>query len=165
MAASRLPARGAPTHLQNVAGRVEGSDTRTTNALNKAISPADSLPTTVDDLAAIRSRDAAPAYQAAGVPERPEMRVRAIDEPPTPNSPIVSTPALEKLYAQSSIIRQAINGIRTELPDYKDIPYNSMTMWDQAYKRLGDAEQAARQAGKNSRANDLQNFGKTFLRR
>lgn len=132
-------------------------------ALDTNISPNTSLGTTLQDITALQKQQAAPAYQAAGIPDRPARLPQfAIDEPnPGWNTRIVSTPALEDLYKNSSDIRGAINGVRG-LPDYKDLPYNSMSMWDKAYKRLGDMERSARAAEKPSRANDIMNLRKDF---
>lgn len=142
---------GRTNALQNMSGRVEGSDTRTVNALNKGISPNDSLPSTVDDLAALRSQQATPAYEAAGIPRKPESRITAMDEPPTWNTKQVTSPALEQLVADSPDIRSAREYLR-RFPDYKNIPENSMSMWDEGYKVLGGWEQEAVRAGNNRKS-------------
>lgn len=131
--------------------RIEGSNARTTAALDSAISPNNSLAMTVDDLAAARAKAARPAYEAAGIPRRPESRITAIDEPPTWNTRIVDSPELQSLLRDSPDLRRAVNTLR-RFPDYKNVPANSMSMWDEAYKMLGGMEREAVRAGNDRKA-------------
>lgn len=131
--------------------RLEGSNARTTAALDSAISPNNSLATTVDDLAAARAEAARPAYEAAGIPRRPESRITAINEPPTWNTRIVDSPELQTLLRDSPDLRRAVNTLR-RFPDYKNVPANSMSMWDEAYKMLGGMEREAVRAGNDRKA-------------
>ncbi len=137
------PGEGRTNALQNVMGRAEGSDTRTVNALNKGISPNDSLASNVEDLTAQRKAASGPAYEAAGVPNEPRMVRWAIDQPPAPNSPIIKSPELDKLINSSKDIQDAIANVR-RLPEFKDMPVNSMAMLDRIYKYVGDLEQGAK---------------------
>lgn len=152
--------------------RIEGTNTRTTNALDRSVSPNSSLAGTVDDLSALRAQQATPLYERAGIPDRPEMvsperTVRfAIDEPPVTipaeyNMPNFSSPKLEALIRDSADVRAAIGAAR-RLPDYKNLPTNSMSMLDKAYKHLNGLEQEARRAGNGTRVNDLQNLRRDF---
>ncbi len=120
-------------------------------ALDKNISPNGSVSTTVDELGALRRQQATPAYEASGIPRRPATRITAMDEPPTWNTKQVTSPELEKLVQDSPDIRKALNTLR-RFPDYKNLPKDSMPMWDEAYKLLGGAEQEAKRAGQNRKA-------------
>lgn len=172
--------------------RIEGSNTRTTTALDGAISPTNSLAMTVDDLAAARAAAARPAYEAAGIP-REVRRVPAdrfdvapdyvpnappkrdatgmtitsdtpylITEPvPGFNSPTFETPQIRFLIENSPDVRAAIGAAR-KLPQFKDLPDNSMVMLDKAYKHLSGMEQEAIRAGNNTRAFDLKNLRTQF---
>jgi len=66
----------------------------------------------------------------------------------------VYSPRIDELLAKSKDIRAAIDTARG-LPQYADLPANSMLLLDKAYKYVGDMANEARKAGKGSRANDL----------
>lgn len=66
----------------------------------------------------------------------------------------VYSPKIDELLAKSRDIKTAIESARG-LPQYADLPPNSMLMLDKAYKYVGDAANEAKRAGKLSRANDL----------
>ncbi len=166
--------------------RQEGLNTQVTQALDKNVGPLNSLGTTVEDLAALRSQKSGPAWQAAGVPERPiktetqitpdeltaklqagkpmtlaEINAQAKGEPmagkPTFNTPNVDDPVIANLLKRSRDIKKAIGAARG-MPDYQELPANSMSMLDKAYGYLNDLQQEALRAGKGRRANDLNNL-------
>lgn len=142
----------ARTTVQNVFDERRGQlGDIATSALDRNISPNGSVSSTVDELSALRRQAATPAYEAAGIPRRPESHITAMDEPPTWNTRQVTSPELEKLVQDSPDIRQALNTLR-RFPDYKNVPANSMSMWDEAYKLLGGKEQEAVRAGNNRKA-------------
>lgn len=141
--------------------RIGGSNDRTTAALDKGISPNGSLAGTVDELADIRARAARPAYQAAGIPARPELRRLSINEEPQWNTPLIADPAVNDLIKKSPDIRAAMSAAR-RLPDYQGLPDNSMSLLDKAYKHLEGMEQEAKRAGNNTRAYDLTNLRRDF---
>lgn len=66
----------------------------------------------------------------------------------------VYSPKIDELLAKSRDIKTAIESARG-LPQYADLPPNSMLMLDKAYKYVGDAANEAKRAGKTTRANDL----------
>jgi hypothetical protein len=66
----------------------------------------------------------------------------------------VYSPKIDELLAKSRDIKTAIESARG-LPQYADLPPNSMLMLDKAYKYVGDAANEAKRAGKLSRAKDL----------
>jgi glycerol uptake facilitator-like aquaporin len=66
----------------------------------------------------------------------------------------VYSPRIDELLAKSKDIKTAIETARG-LPQYADLPANSMLLLDKAYKYVGDMANEARKAGKGSRANDL----------
>jgi hypothetical protein len=74
-----------------------------------------------------------------------------MDEPPTWNTRIVDSPALQSLLRDSPDLRRAVNTLR-RFPDYKNVPANSMSMWDEAYKMLGGMEREAVRAGNDRKA-------------
>lgn len=145
---------------------------RVSNALDTALTPNRSLAGTVDELNALRAQKATPAYQAAGIPDRPAMvsperTVRfSLNEEPTTipaeyNTPSFSSPKLDALIQDSADVRAAIGAAR-RLPDYKDLPTNSMSMLDKAYKHLVGMEQEAVRGGNGTRVHDLQNLRRDF---
>ena len=66
----------------------------------------------------------------------------------------VYSPKIDELLSKSRDIKTAIESARG-LPQYADLPPNSMLMLDKAYKYVGDAANEAKRAGKLSRAKDL----------
>lgn len=165
--------------------RIEGSNARVTSGLDRTLSPTESLAGTVDELAAIRRQQASPLYREAGIPEKiektvttklagmpeksvpvyPYMKsgpreVRQEFGPGTPytettfNSPNLSSPALDYLLKNSDDMNAAIGAAR-RLPDYKDLPQNSMIMLDKSYKHLNAMENEAVRAGNLERARDI----------
>lgn len=141
--------------------RIGGSNSRTTSALDTAVSPNGSLAGTIDELSDIRAQQARPLYEKAGIPPHPESRITAMDEPPTWNTRNVTSPRLEALLRDSPDVQTAIASAR-RLPEYKDVPTNSMTMMDKAYKHLEGMEQEAIRGGNNTRARDLGTLRRDF---
>jgi hypothetical protein len=183
----------ARTNVANAfENRLSQIDDQVTTALDKNITPLNSLGTTVDEISALRSQQATPAYEAAGiprkivatettgfaplktqtVPEYPYMKSgpkKVVEEfgPPAPittksfNSPNVTSPEIEFLLKNSPDVQTAINAAR-RLPQFKDLPDNSMVMLDKAYKHLNGMEQEAIRSGNGTRAFDLGNLRKQF---
>lgn len=137
----------ARTEAQNAFDlRMEGSNARTTAALDSAISPNNSLAMTVDDLATQRSAAARPAYEAAGIPGR-----RA--DLPKADRLMLSDDVLT-LFKDSPDVQAALRSAR-KVPELKGEPINSMAVLDRVYKYIGDKEQVAKRAGEGTRAGDL----------
>ena len=65
--------------------------------------------------------------------------------------------AIDNLLKKSKDIQFAISEAR-RLPDYADLPDNSMLMLDKAYKYIGGLANNAKISGKTSQANDLDNL-------
>jgi len=65
--------------------------------------------------------------------------------------------AIDNLLKKSKDIQYAISEAR-RLPDYADLPDNSMLMLDKAYKYIGGLANNAKISGKASQANDLDNL-------
>jgi hypothetical protein len=74
----------------------------------------------------------------------------------------VYSPRIDELLAKSKDISAAIESARG-LPQYADLPSNSMLLLDKAYKYVGDMANEARKAGKGSRANDLDTLRNDLL--
>lgn len=185
------PGQGRTAAQEAFDARIGGSNARTGTALDNAVSPNGSLATTVDELSALRAQQAAPAYEASGIPRTVEMTETArpgepmptkmvpilpgaramtrVEEfgPPQPiidrtfNTPNVTSPDLEFLLKYSPDVQAAIGAAR-RLPQFKDLPSNSMVMLDKAYKHLSGMEQEAIRAGNNTRAFDLKNLRQQF---
>lgn len=126
--------------------RIEGTNARTTTALDTAVSPNGSLASNVDDLATARSAASGPAYEAAGIP-----RTRA--DLPKADRLMMSDDLLE-LMGKSPDVQTALRNAR-RVPELRDQPANSMAVLDRVYKHLGGLEQQARNGGNNVRAGDL----------
>jgi len=74
----------------------------------------------------------------------------------------VYSPRIDELLAKSKDIKTAIEVARG-LPQFADLPANSMLLLDKAYKYVGDMANEARKAGKGSRANDLDTLRNDLL--
>ena len=74
----------------------------------------------------------------------------------------VYSPRIDDLLAKSKDISAAIEVARG-LPQYADLPSNSMLLLDKAYKYVGDMANEARKAGKGSRASDLDTLRNDLL--
>jgi hypothetical protein len=74
----------------------------------------------------------------------------------------VYSPRIDELLAKSKDISAAIESARG-LPQYADLPSNSMLLLDKAYKYVGDMANEARKAGKGSRASDLDTLRNDLL--
>lgn len=158
-----------------------GADKRTSDAIARNVSDAPPISTRINALDTERSAAAAPAYQAAGIPDRIQMTETTrpgepvtrevpilpgaiaktkITEPGPPvtdrafNTPNVSSPAIDALLKDSADMRAAIGAAR-RLPEFKNLPSNSMAMLDKAYKHLNGMEQEAVRSGNGTRAHDL----------
>ena len=66
----------------------------------------------------------------------------------------VYSPKIDELLAKSRDIKNAIESARA-LPQYADLPPNSMLMLDKAYKYVGDLANEAKIKGQSTRAKDL----------
>lgn len=140
----------ARTNVQNAFdARIEGSNSRTTAALDKAISPNGSLASTVDDLATQRSAAAGPAYEAAGIP-RDRNALGSADR-------LMLSDDVMTLFKDSPDVQAALRNAR-RVPELKGEPINSMAVLDRVYKHIGGLEEAARRAGNNVRAGDLRDL-------
>lgn len=65
--------------------------------------------------------------------------------------------AIDNLLKKSKDIQYAISEAR-RLPEYADLPDNSMLMLDKAYKYVGGLANSAKISGKSSQADDLNNL-------
>ena len=74
----------------------------------------------------------------------------------------VYSPRIDELLAKSKDIKTAIEVARG-LPQFADLPANSMLLLDKAYKYVGDMANEARKAGKGSRASDLDTLRNDLL--
>jgi hypothetical protein len=74
----------------------------------------------------------------------------------------VYSPRIDELLAKSKDIKTAIEVARG-LPQFADLPANSMLLLDKAYKYVGDMANEAKKAGKNSRASDLDTLRNDLL--
>lgn len=137
----------ARTEAQNAFDlRMEGSNARTTQALDTAISPTNSLAMTVDDLATQRSAAARPAYEAAGIPGNRADLAKA--------DRLMLSDDVLTLFKDSPDVQAALRTAR-KVPELKGEPVNSMAVLDRVYKYIGDREQVAKRAGEGTRAGDL----------
>lgn len=69
-------------------------------------------------------------------------------------TPILESPAIRALIADSADIRAAISQAR-RMPQYKDMPDNSIELLDKAYKNIGGKATEAYRAGDGSKYHDL----------
>lgn len=74
----------------------------------------------------------------------------------------VYSPRIDELLAKSKDIKTAIEVARG-LPQFADLPANSMLLLDKAYKYVGDMANEARKSGKGSRASDLDTLRNDLL--
>jgi hypothetical protein len=134
------PGEGRTITNQAFENYLEGSEGRVGNAISQNVSDKPPLFTRTQQLKDEQGAASGPAYEASGVPDRPEMLSPertikwAVDQPPATipaqwNTPSINSPAIDKLIAGSKDIQTAIANAR-RLPDFKDVPVNSMSMLD-----------------------------------
>lgn len=160
--------------------RINQANAATRQAIDDHVSNLPPMSTRVATLDAERAAASRPAYEASGVPHRPEMTewtvpgdpvkkmvpilpgARAQTEITVPGEPVVkrsfnapefTSPALERELAGGHV-KAAIAAARL-LPDYKYVPANSMIMIDKAVKQLNGMEREANLANNGTRAKDL----------
>lgn len=141
---------------------LEGAERRVGEAISKNVSDLPPMSTRINSLEGERSAAAGPAYEKAGVPDKPAMVKFAIDQPPAPNSRIIKSPVIDSLIADSKDVQTAISNAR-RLPAFKDQPANSMSMLDRIYKHLGGLEQEQIRQGNGTKAGDIKGI-RTQLR-
>lgn len=108
----------------------------------------------ITDLTAIGARD---IYEVADeIKKRRSMLASPLYEQAYAAGEINSF-AIDNLLKKSKDIQYAISEAR-RLPDYADLPDNSMLMLDKAYKYIGGLANNAKISGKTSQANDLDNL-------
>jgi hypothetical protein len=118
---------------------------RVGQAINKQVSANQGFTSTIDDIVAQRSAKAGPLYEAAGIPKDPKLNAQA---------PRLVSPEIADLLKNSKDIQAAIREAK-RLPQYKDLPDDSIVLLDKAYKYVGDRADEAVQAGKGARSRDL----------
>jgi hypothetical protein len=160
-----------------------GGDARVGTAINTNVSNLPPVAIRTNDLAVQRNPASGPAYEASGVPNKivatetvtptaPITRASSIvgadgiplqvtEQPPptitrTFNTPNLSNDSIKALLNESKDVQTAIAAAR-RLPQFKDLPSNSMVMLDKAYKHLGGMENEAIRAGNGARAFDIGN--------
>lgn len=161
--------------------RLEGADTATEGLINKTVSDLPPVSTRINALSTERSAASGPAYRAAGVPSEivptattetlpptrrpsnilgPDGEPLAITDPGKTitktvyNAPLLTGEPVKAILDESKDVQAAISAAR-KLPQYKDVPSNSMIMLDKAYKHIGGMAQEATRAGNGERARDL----------
>lgn len=150
-----------------------GGDARVGAAIDSNVSNLPPVTIRANELATQRATASTPAYEAAGVPSRiaPTGEVTAgpmfANGRPIPvaeqtparifNTPNLTSAPVMDMLANSRDVQAAIATAR-RLPEYKDLPANSMVMLDKAYKHIGGMESAAIRAGNGERARDLGNL-------
>lgn len=170
----------ARTNVSNAfENRLSQVDDQVTAALDNQISKNGSLATTVEDFAKQRKAASTPIYEQSGIPSRivaTETTVPGapkasaiLDESGKPfmvpgdpvvqrtfNTPNIQSQAIDDILRESKDAQAAMAAAR-RLPEYKDLPANSMAMLDKVYKHLEGLEQAAVRANNGARARDIGN--------
>jgi hypothetical protein len=106
-------------------------------AIRNNVSPEDGFTSTIDDIVAQRSAKAAPLYEQAGIPK---------DAAQYGNSPRLISPEVKTLIEKSKDVQSAIAQAKS-LPQYADLPNDSIVLLDKAYKNIGGKAEAAKRAG------------------
>lgn len=106
-----------------------------------------------DRLQADKMNAARPLYEAAGVPSDPAQYAQA---------PLIENPQVTRLLSKSADVQRAIAQAKA-IPDYADLPNNSMVLLDKAYKNIGGNAFEARAAGNGERARDLNSLRTQLL--
>jgi hypothetical protein len=95
-----------------------------------------------------RSAAATPKYRAAGIPSDPALYSRA---------PVIDNPDVTRLLEKSKDVKSAIAQAKG-LPDYAELPDNSIVLLDKAYKNIGGSANEAKLAGNGEKYRDLNNL-------
>lgn len=168
---------------------LSGGDARANVAIDQNISNLPPLSTRTNALATDRAAAAGPAYEAAGIPDRVFTPSETVTPGPVTtrqssildyegkpvtvsergpdvvtknfNTPTINDSGVQFFLENSPDVKAAIAAAR-RLPDFKDLPANSMVMLDKAYKHLNGMEQEAIRTGNGTRAFDLHNLRTDF---
>jgi hypothetical protein len=135
--------RGIITRTLNE--RDAGAGPRLASDVDAMLSNGGSAFKTAQNLAQQRAAASAPAYEKAGIPSDPALY---------PTAPVVDSPAVTRLLEKSKAVQTAIRRAQ-ELPDYADLPPNSIVLLDKAYKNIGGMANEAKLAGNGEASRDL----------
>jgi hypothetical protein len=142
---ARQPGEGRQFVRSQLENRDVGAGSRLAGDVGVGISSGGSPYTEVDALINARAAASAPKYQAAGIPSDPKLY---------PNAPIINTPAVARLLDKSKDVQSAIAQAKG-LPDYAELPDNSIVLLDKAYKKIGGHANEAKLAGNGEKYRDL----------
>lgn len=143
-AAAGRPGRAAEYTDDVLATRRADEPARVGEAINQ-VSSNKGFTSTVDDIIAMRAKKAAPLYEKAGIPADPAQYAKA---------PVLTAPEVGQLISKSKDIQAAVEQAR-RLPQYADLPDNSIVLLDKAYKNIGGKAEAAKRAGDGVAYRDL----------
>lgn len=141
----RAPGPGRTVGLDLLTSRAKGEPETVANLVQSGISGGGPAFDASQALIDARAAAAAPKYEAAGIPSDPAQYASA---------PVVDNPAVTRLLQKSTAVKNAI-GQAKGLPDYADLPDNSIVLLDKAYKTIGGNAAEAAQAGNGEAARDL----------
>jgi hypothetical protein len=141
----RAPGPGKTVGLNLLVGRAKQEPQTVANLVQSNISAGGPVYDATQALMEARQAAAAPKYEAAGIPNDPAQYAQA---------PVVDNPAVNRLLQKSTAIKSAIANAKG-LPDYADLPDNSIVTLDKAYKAIGGSAAEATRAGNGEAARDL----------
>lgn len=140
-----LPGEGSEQIDKFLAERQADQHARVLNDIRQSLADGSDAHGITQGLIEQRSKAAKPLYEQAGIPSDPKTFAQA---------PIIDTPAVKSIIEKSADVRQAIAQAK-RLPDYADLPDNSIVLLDKAYKYVGDEANAAKIGGKGTASRDL----------
>jgi hypothetical protein len=126
---ARQPGEGRQFARSQLEGRDVGAGSRLAGDVGVGISSGGSPYTVADALMSARAAAATPKYRAAGIPSDPADY---------PKAPVIDNPVVTRLLQKSKDVQSAIAQAKA-LPDYADLPDNSIVLLDKAYKNIGGA--------------------------
>ena len=142
---ARQPGEGRQFIRSELENRDVGAGSRLAGDVGVGISSGGSPYTEVDALINARAAASAPKYRAAGIPSDPADYA---------NAPVINTPAVARLLDKSKDVQSAIAQAKG-LPDYAELPDNSIVLLDKAYKNIGGHANEAKLAGNGEKYRDL----------
>jgi hypothetical protein len=147
------PGAGSQIAADALNARDAAAGTRVAEDLSTNLADGDSNFSTVKALSDARAAAARPAYEKAGIPSDPSLY---------PQAPVVDSPKVTALLQKSKDVRAAITQAKS-LPDYADLPDNSIVLLDKAYKNIGGAANQAKVSGNGELARDMNSLRGNLL--
>lgn len=148
-----MPGRGRDMANEALTARDKASGDRIVGAIRRDVSARELIPT-VEELSMQRAQAAEKAYEAAGIPTVPKGAKAQDAAAIYQQAPTIPAGEASALIDASPYIKSAVTEAR-KLPQYKDLPDNSVVLLDKARKNIQGMIDEADRTGNSARVRDL----------